>query len=91
MSPGEAPVDLSYLADTVVFLRYFEAAGAIKQALSVVKKRSGPHEKTIREFKLEAGTGIRLGEPIKEFQGVLAGIPQFIGRRKQMMKPHAGS
>ena len=76
---AEAPVDLSYLADTVVTLRFFEASGEVKQALSVIKKRSGHHEKTIREFKLETGKGIRVGPPLKEFQGVLTGIPTFHG------------
>lgn len=82
----EAPVDLSYLSDTVITLRYFETHGAVKQALAVVKKRSGHHERTIREFKLEAGKGIRVGEPLLEFQGVLTGTPVFHGTRKQMLK-----
>ena len=88
---AQAPVDLSYLADTVVYLRYFEASGEVKQALSVIKKRSGPHEKTIREFKLEPGKGIRIGQPLREFQAVLAGVPEFVGRREQIMEPHADS
>jgi circadian clock protein KaiC len=83
---AESPVDLSYLADAVISLRYFEAAGEVKQALSVVKKRSSHHEKTIREFKLETRRGIRIGEPLKEFQGVLSGVPSFIGREQQMLK-----
>jgi circadian clock protein KaiC len=82
----EAPVDLSYLADTVVNMRYFETEGVVKQALSVIKKRSGHHERTIREFKLESGKGIRIGEPLKEFHGVLSGAPVFRGSGKQMMK-----
>ena len=81
-----APVDLSYLADTVVTLRFFEASGEIKQALSVIKKRSGHHEKTIREFKLETGTGIRVGQPLRDFQGVLRGVPTFHGTAGEMMK-----
>ena len=68
---AEAPVDLSYLSDTVVSLRYFEAYGEVKQAIAMVKKRSGGHEKTIREFKLMPGKGIVVGEPLKQFQGVL--------------------
>jgi circadian clock protein KaiC len=83
---NEAPVDLSYLADTVVTLRYFEAAGEVKQALAIIKKRSGHHEKTIREFKLESGTGIRIGAPLKAFQGVLSGVPVFQGAPQQIMK-----
>jgi len=72
---AEAPVDLSYLSDTVISLRYFEAYGVVKQAIVVVKKRSGTHEKTIREFKLMSGKGIVIGKPLKEFQGVLTGVP----------------
>lgn len=86
LAAAEAPVDLSYLADTVVDLRYFEVAGEVKQALSVIKKRSGPHEKTIREFKLEPGKGIRVGEPLREFQGVLTGVPTFVGTSEQILK-----
>jgi circadian clock protein KaiC len=83
---NEAPVDLSYLADTVVTLRYFEASGEVKQALAIIKKRSGHHEKTIREFKLESGNGIRIGPPLKAFHGVLSGVPVFLGAPQQMMK-----
>ena len=86
VSATESPVDLSYLADTVISLRYFEAGGEVKQALSVIKKRSGHHEKTIREFKLVADRGILIGGPLKEFQGVLTGVPNFIGREQQMLK-----
>lgn len=81
----DSPVDLSYLSDTVITLRYFEAYGAVKQALAVVKKRSGHHERTIREFNMEAGKGIRVGQPLLEFQGVLSGTPVFQGTRKQML------
>ncbi|MFP5237073.1 MAG: ATPase domain-containing protein [Acidobacteriota bacterium] len=82
----EAPIDLSYLADTVVNLRYFEAGGAMKKAISVVKKRSGEHEQTIREFALETGKGIRIGKPLVDFHGVLTGSPVFRGREDQIMK-----
>jgi circadian clock protein KaiC len=82
----ESPVDLSYLADTVISLRYFEAAGKVKQALAVVKKRSGQHEKSIREFRLDSGKGIRIGKPLREFNGVLSGIPLFRGREQQILK-----
>jgi circadian clock protein KaiC len=75
----QAPVDLSYLADNVVLLRFFEALGAVRQAISVLKKRSGPHEKTIRELKLTP-SGITLGEPLAEFQGVLTGVPVLQGK-----------
>ena len=83
---AEAPVDLSYLSDTVVSLRYFEAYGEVKQAIAVVKKRSGGHEKTIREFKLMSGKGIVIGEPLKQFQGVLTGVPVFRGSEKAILK-----
>lgn len=82
----ESPVDLSYLADTVVNMRYFESEGGVRHAISVIKKRSGSHEKTIREFKLETGKGIRIGAPLTEFQGVLSGAPQFWGSGKQILK-----
>jgi len=70
-----SPVDVSYLADTVVLLRYFEAAGAIRRAISVVKKRTGRHEDTIREMRLSASRGVEVGEPLTGFRGVLTGIP----------------
>ncbi len=85
VSATESPVDLSYLTDTVMTLRYFEAAGEVKLALAVVKKRSGNHEKSIREFKLDPGHGIRIGEPLKEFQGILSGVPMFRGAATQIM------
>ena len=84
----EAPVDLSYLSDTVITLRYFEAYGEVKQAIAMVKKRSGAHEKTIREFKLTPGKGIAVGKPLKAFQGVLTGVPIFLGSEKQIMQGH---
>jgi circadian clock protein KaiC len=79
------PVDLTYLADTVVLLRYFEAQGRVRRAISVMKKRTGPHEDTIREFKISA-QGITLGAPLSEFQGVLSGIPMFVGARGTLME-----
>jgi circadian clock protein KaiC len=86
LGPSESPVDLSYLADTVVHARYFEASGGVRQALSVIKKRSGHHEKTIREFSLESGRGLRIGQPLKQFQGVLSGAPILYGGTEQMME-----
>jgi circadian clock protein KaiC len=74
----QSPVDVSYLADTVLLFRYFEYAGEIRQALSVVKKRSGPHERAIREVAFGKG-GIVVGGPLKDFKGVLAGTPTFVG------------
>ena len=78
-------LDLSYLADTVILLRYFEAHGAVRQAVSVIKKRSGAHERTIRELTISS-RGISVGEPLKEFQGVLSGIPQFMGSNASLQK-----
>jgi circadian clock protein KaiC len=75
----QTPVDVSYLADTVLLFRYFEYAGEIRQALSVIKKRSGPHERAIRELVFGNGE-IRVGEPLKDFKGVLSGIPNFVGK-----------
>jgi circadian clock protein KaiC len=74
----KSPVDVTYLADTVVLLRYFEAIGRVRRAISVVKKRTGLHEDTIREFRIDR-RGITLGEPLVEFQGVLRGVPTMVG------------
>jgi len=73
-SQMNTPVDASYLADAVILMRYFEARGEVRQAISVVKKRGGAHERTIREFRLEPGR-ISLGEPLRDFRGVLTGMP----------------
>lgn len=70
--------EISYLADAVVLLRYFEVSGSVRQAVSVVKKRSGDHERTIRESRVQRG-GLHIGDPLREFQGVLTGVPSFIG------------
>jgi circadian clock protein KaiC len=72
------PVDASYLADAVLLLRYFEAQGEVRQAISVVKKRGGDHERTIREFSLSTGR-ISIGRPLREFRGVLTGVPVLEG------------
>ena len=69
-----SPMDLTYLADTVIILRHFETKGLIRQAISVAKKRSGGHERTIREFKVTEA-GIWVGEPLLQFRGVLTGVP----------------
>ncbi|HEV2623032.1 MAG TPA: ATPase domain-containing protein [Frateuria sp.] len=74
----KAPVDVTYLADTVVLLRYFEASGQVRRAISVVKKRTSAHEDTIREYRIGA-RGFQLGEPLTQFQGVLRGVPTFVG------------
>jgi circadian clock protein KaiC len=70
------PVDASYLADAVILLRYFEARGEVRQAISVVKKRGSEHERTIRQFRMTSG-GLEVGEPLREFRGVLTGTPVF--------------
>lgn len=74
----KAPVDVTYLADTVLLLRYFEAIGQVRRAISVIKKRSGSHEKTIREFEI-GDAGLTVGPPLDKFQGVLRGVPNFVG------------
>jgi circadian clock protein KaiC len=74
----KAPVDVTYLADTVLLLRYFEAFGEVRRAVSVIKKRSGGHEKTIREYEIGLN-GLTVGAPLSEFQGVLRGVPNFVG------------
>lgn len=76
----EAPVDASYLADSVFLLRFFEADGAVHQAISVVKKRSGAHERTIRELIFDSN-GIHISEPLTSFRGILTGIPTRNGER----------
>jgi circadian clock protein KaiC len=79
----QSTVDVSYLADTVLLFRFFEYAGEIRQALSVIKKRSGPHERSIRELILAEGR-ISVGEPLKDFRGVLTGTPNFGGERQNL-------
>lgn len=83
----KSPVDVTYLADSVILLRYFEAEGAVRRALSVIKKRTGAHEDTIREFWIDKG--IHVGEPLTEFHGVLRGTPQLDGERKPKRPAHA--
>ena len=75
----KSPVDITYLADTVVLLRYFEAVGTVRRAISVVKKRTGSHEDTIREYRI-TGTGLQVGKPLRGFQGILRGVPELIQR-----------
>ena len=81
----KAPVDVTYLADTVILLRYFEAVGRVRRAISVVKKRMGEHENTIREYQI-GGRGITLGEPLTQFQGILRGVPSLRGDT-DLLKP----
>jgi circadian clock protein KaiC len=83
-NPVDEAADVSYLADTVILLRYFEVHGAVRQSISVVKKRSGNHEKTIRECRVKKG-GLSVGSPLREFQGVLTGVPQYFGEIEPLM------
>ena len=81
----KAPVDVTYLADTVILLRYFEAKGRVRRAISVVKKRTGMHEDTIREYVI-GSSGITLGQPLVEFQGVLRGVPEIVGQDVNLLE-----
>jgi circadian clock protein KaiC len=81
-------IDVTYLADTVIMLRYFEALGRVRRAISVVKKRTGSHEDTIREFRID-NSGLTLGPPLKEFQGVLRGVPTYLGQGSPLLKGDA--
>ena len=74
----QSPVDLTYLSDTVLLLRFFEAEGELRRAISVVKKRTGGHERTIREYKIDTN-GVQVGEPLRQFNGILTGVPKFGG------------
>jgi circadian clock protein KaiC len=85
MGPMQAAIDVSYLADAIILMRYFEVTGEIRKAISIFKKRSGAHEATIRELQLRPG-GIVVGEPLRGFQGVLTGVPHFIGSENSVMK-----
>jgi circadian clock protein KaiC len=80
----KTPIDASYIADNVLLFRYFEANGEIRQAISMVKKRTGKHERTIREFNLSEH-GITIGKPLVEFHGVLSGTPTFQGNRDDLI------
>lgn len=81
----ETPVDLSYLCDTVINMRYFETEGAMKQSIAVIKKRSSDHEKSIREFMLDGSRGIKVGKPLTSFQGILTGAPHYKGDREDIL------
>ena len=81
----KAPVDVTYLADTVLLLRYFEAFGRVRRAISVIKKRTGSHEDTIREYRI-GSSGITLGEPLMGFQGVLRGVPELVENRATLLE-----
>jgi circadian clock protein KaiC len=80
-----APVDTTYLADNVVLFRFFEAKGWVRRAISVVKKRSGYHERTIRELDITE-RGLVIGDPLEGFQGILTGVPVYAGTPQQLME-----
>jgi circadian clock protein KaiC len=79
-----SPLDISYLADTVVLLRYFEAGGSVRKAISVLKKRTGAHEDVIREFKIR-GDRLEVSAPLAEFRGVLTGVPEYVGGDERLL------
>ncbi|MDB5615017.1 MAG: circadian clock protein KaiC [Devosia sp.] len=79
-----SPVDITYLADSVILLRYFEALGRVRRAISVIKKRSGSHEDTIREYGI-GKTGLSIGDPLEDFQGVLRGVPIYTGTSNPLL------
>ncbi|QDV85949.1 ATPase domain-containing protein [Planctomycetes bacterium TBK1r] len=81
----KTPLDASYMADNVLLFRYFESNGAIRQAISMVKKRTGRHERTIREFLL-TDRGLSIGSPLADFHGVLSGTPSYQGNREDLIK-----
>ncbi|MFL6812579.1 MAG: ATPase domain-containing protein [Bradyrhizobium sp.] len=81
----KSPVDVTYLADTVVLLRYFEALGSVRRAISIIKKRTGAHESTIREYRIDK-RGLTIGEPLDGFQGVLRGVPIYIGEGNPLLQ-----
>ena len=83
-SPVEEAAEISYLADTVVLVRYFEMSGSVRQAISVVKKRSGDHERTIREARVQTG-GLFVGEALHKFHGVLTGVPTYMGATSDLL------
>jgi circadian clock protein KaiC len=85
----QTPIDLSYLSDAVIMLRYFEAGGRVRRAISVVKKRSGAHENTIREFQLTSN-GLKVGPPLTQFSGILTGTPTYVGDSRPLM-PEEGN
>jgi circadian clock protein KaiC len=88
VGPLASNIDVSYLADTVILTRYFEAGGAVHNALSIMKQRSASHEKTIREFSIGTG-GIHVGPPLAQFHGVLTGVPRYTGMASELLAdPH---
>lgn len=90
MGDVRSDVDLSYLSDAVVQLRYFEAYGEVRQAISVIKTRMARHERTIREYQI-GRKGLHLGEPLSQFHGILTGVPTFSGESKTLMASNMGN
>jgi circadian clock protein KaiC len=82
----QTSIDLSYLADNIILLRFFEALGRVRRAISVVKKRNSDHEQTIREFTIGLPDAVSIGRPLSDFQGVLSGLPQFVGDPASLSK-----
>ena len=80
----QTPIDASFLADTVILLRFFEASGMVRQAISVVKKRRGAHERTVRELKI-GSAGMQVGEVLQDFEGVLTGVPRYRGKQAGLL------
>ena len=85
VGPMDTPLDISYLSDSVVMLRYFEYSGMVRRALSVVKKRSGDHERSIREFRLTP-RGLVVGPPLTKFNGIFSGAPEYVGDAALLMQ-----
>src|SRR5438876_367069 len=81
----EAPVDVTYLADTVILLRYFEALGRVRRAMSIIKKRTGMHESTIREYRID-DRGLTIDQPLDGFLGILRGVPSYIGEGQPLLQ-----
>lgn len=80
----QTPVDLTYLSDTVLLFRFFEARGQLRRAISVLKKRTGGHQATIREYKIDS-KGLRVGSQLHEFEGVLTGVPRFAPQSDKLL------
>jgi circadian clock protein KaiC len=89
VGPMDTPLDISYLSDAVLMLRYFEYDGSVRRALSVVKKRSGNHEHSIREFRL-SGQGVKLGPPLRGFSGIFSGTPVYHGEETPLLSDGDG-
>jgi circadian clock protein KaiC len=81
----KAPVDVTYLADTVILLRYFEALGEVRRAISIIKKRTSAHESTIREYRIDS-RGLTIGDPLDGFQGILRGVPIYAGEGQPLLQ-----